>query len=159
MALTALLARGVCEPDADEAAQTCTIRVVPYLLKVAVQTGREEAYVRSAALNAYRDLVRARKRRAEVDPACLEYEAAPVPPTPDPRVADLRALLDGDQMPANYRVAVRAMVDGEPPLTQIASERGVDVGTVHRWASRGRAWLQRRLAEDSAAGGRTEEDE
>jgi DNA-directed RNA polymerase specialized sigma24 family protein len=66
----------------------------------------------------------------------------------DSRVVDLlyRALEELMKQNERHAMAVKWQLDGRAP-TELASIHDVGVNTVHKWAQRGRNWIQSRILE------------
>lgn len=135
-------------------------RIAGMILAGRVAPEKVGSYLESCVTFGLRDAERRRRSRGvevpiEDQPALSATAADPVRSVDAKRLlARVMEIIESGDMPENYRLALVEVVLGERDRDDLARERGVDGGTVDQWVSRGRRWLQGRLASLEERGGR-----
>lgn len=104
-------------------------------------------WLRGVARNRYRNWVRSRRRRrdrvATVEPAALEYVAAPSDPEPSERLEELRSAID--RLPSKQRQVVLMHYLEETSVKKVATLLSISPKTVEGRLYRARLALRRML--------------
>ncbi|MFH1466086.1 MAG: sigma-70 family RNA polymerase sigma factor [Pseudomonadota bacterium] len=126
-------------------------RVLPHVLGGDVAEDKIEHYLARVVTNAIRDARRQERRHQGVQGVEIQQVADPKAPdtvriiAARERVALVRRAMVG--MPENYRFAIDEIYFKGRDRDELAEERGVLPGTVDRWVSRARTWLEKRMTE------------